>query len=96
MTTYDRIKYLSEQRGIGTNLVTLYIPNATPNTIGIASNKLNFELGTASNIKSKEIRKSVIEALKSASYLLKTYRCTIPTPSNLVLCTGTTISGQHI
>lgn len=91
---YDKVKQLAEFRGTGTNLITMYLPHFNQNSAALALSKLNFELGTASNIKSKEIRKNVIEALKSASYKLKNY--TFNDYRDIVLCTGNTIDGQHI
>lgn len=82
---YKEIKELSSLRGTGTSLVTLYLQNTDSNSTSIALSKLNYELGTASNIKSKDVRKNVTEALKTTIYNLKS------SPYNkegLVFCSG--------
>ncbi len=45
-------------------------------------------MSTASNIKSKQVRKDVKSALKSSLHLLKTYRSAKTHTNGLVLCAG--------
>ena len=86
MTEYSLIKSLSEMKSSsgGTSLVTYYIPN----NIQMAIQKLNQELCTSYNIKSKAVRKDVIHALKSGIYVLKNYEGSID--NGIVLCSGIT------
>ena len=76
----------------GTSLITYYLLGNT--SIWLAVEKLNNELGTAKNIKSRVVRNDVIQALKSGLYQLKNY-CSQRTPENgLVLCSGNVIENR--
>ena len=55
-----------------TSMVSLFIPKDYD--IWLVSKKINDELGTASNIKSRENRQSVISALKSIQFHLKLFK----------------------
>ena len=54
MTDYLHIKQLSELKSISgcTSLITMFLRENDVNSINLALNKLNYEMGTASNIKS--------------------------------------------
>ena len=68
--TQELLKLLAQARSAttGTSLITLFI---TPNTdLWLSNKKLTTELSTASNIKSKQVRKAVITALKSCLQVL--------------------------
>ncbi len=52
------------------------------------------ELATASNIKSKHVRKHVIAALKSGMYKLKTYKKSKAPENGLILCCGDILVSQ--
>lgn len=54
---------------------------------------LNKELSTASNIKSKMVKKDVEQAIRGALYQLKNYANTIP-DTGLVLCSGSVIENK--
>ena len=86
MTVFSTIKSLSEMKSSsgGTSLVTYYIPN----NIQMAIQKLNQELCTSYNIKSKAVRKDVIHALKSGIYILKNYQGSLE--NGIVLFSGIT------
>ena len=56
---------LSNMRGMGTELVTLIIP--PDRAIHDVRQQLSQELGQASNIKSKQTRKHVSDAIESAA-----------------------------
>ena len=87
-TNKDFIKSLSNAKSMsrGTSLITYYLPSES--SIWLAVNKLNQELSTASNIKSKTVRKDVITALKSSLHILKTYKGSNAPSNGLVLCSG--------
>ena len=70
------IKHLAGVRGRHTELVTVYVP-AGYNLIKVAEQIRN-EQGTASNIKSKNVRKNVMSALEKITQHLKLYRETPP------------------
>lgn len=50
--------------------------------------KLTSELGTAANIRDKNVRKDVITALKSSLFALKNYSSHVAPTNGLVLCAG--------
>jgi len=75
----------------GTNLITLYIP-ANYN-LSLIVKQLNGELSTASNIKDKNVRKSVITTLKRSIENISTMPNIAPS-NGLVLCAGE--NGQHL
>ena len=76
---------LKSQTG-GTSLVTLYIPSGY--SLNLITKKLTTELSTGSNIKDKNVGKSVITALKSSLQLLKTTNGHNAPENGLVLCAG--------
>ena len=80
---------LKSQTG-GTSLVTYYIPSCYP--LALISKKINTEISTGNNIKDKNVSKSVLMALKSASQLLKTLKFHNAPNNGLVLCAGETES----
>jgi peptide chain release factor subunit 1 len=82
------IKSLDRARGNGTSMISLILP---PNSqIPQATKMLQEEYGTASNIKSRVNRLSVLSAITSAQQRLKQYR--MCPPNGLVLYTGTVIT----
>lgn len=68
---------LNAAEGNGTSLVTLCIAGGSQ--INLAQKLLTTELGTATNIKSRVNRQSVLSAIKSAQHKLKLYK---ETPEN--------------
>lgn len=92
MTSLETVSALAKCRSAinGTNLITLYIPMNY--NMDISIKQLNNELSTASNIKDKNVRKSVISTLKRSidnlSILPNNYS------NGLVLCSGE--NGQHL
>lgn len=71
------LRKLREYRGSGTQMISVYIPAGYP--IHETSGKLKEELGQASNIKSKQTRTNVMEALEKIINHLKMFR---KTPEN--------------
>jgi len=82
------IKSLEEARGNGTSMISLIIP--PKDQIVRAAKMLGDEYGTASNIKSRVNRLSVLGAITSAQQRLKLYN-KVP-PNGLVLYTGTVLT----
>ncbi|GLJ27730.1 hypothetical protein SUGI_0544180 [Cryptomeria japonica] len=82
------IKTLESATGSGTSMISLVIPPR--DQISRVSKMLGDELGTASNIKSRVNRQSVLGAITSAQQRLKLYS-KVP-PNGLVLYTGTIIT----
>jgi peptide chain release factor subunit 1 len=72
-----KIRKLSEYRGTGTQLVSVYIPSGYP--IPEITSKLREEVNQASNIKSKTTRTNVTSALEKIINYLKHFR---KTPKN--------------
>jgi peptide chain release factor subunit 1 len=70
------IKKLAAIRGRHTELITIYVP--TGSNLNIVADQVKQEQGTASNIKSKAVRKNVLGALEKISQHLKRYRQTPP------------------
>jgi len=66
------LRNLKKMRGIGTELISLYIPPSYP--IAEVTNKLRDELGQASNIKSKTTRLNVQAAIEKIIQYLKLFR----------------------
>jgi peptide chain release factor subunit 1 len=89
--TFKRtIEDLGSYRGMGTELVTLYIPPTRQ--ISDAAGMLRDELGQASNIKSKQTSTAVSSALTSMLAKLKNYKMT---PENgIALFVGTVSTGS--
>lgn len=85
LQTLTELSQVRSQSG-GTSLVTLYI--SSKSALWLASDKLISELSTASNIKSKSVRKDVIQALKSGLQQIKTYKSSTSPENGLVLCAG--------
>lgn len=71
------IKKLSKYSGVGTQLISAYIPAGSP--VHEMTNKLREEISQASNIKSKSTKLNVIGALERIIQNLKQYR---KTPKN--------------
>ncbi len=71
-----QLKKLSEMKGNGTELVSVYIPAGYP--IHETANKLREEINQAGNIKSKTTRNNVIDALERIIAQLKMYKQTPP------------------
>ena len=84
------IKSLEQARGNGTSMISLIIP--PKGQVQMVSKMLGDEYGTASNIKSRVNRLSVLGAITSAQQRLKLYN-KIP-PNGLVLYTGTILTDE--
>jgi peptide subunit release factor 1 (eRF1) len=85
MISSELIKKISVLRSSinGTDLLTLYIP---PNySLSLVSESITTELGTASNIKDKNVRKSVISSLKSCQQTIKSCKYNKAPENGLVL-----------
>lgn len=78
------IKALESARGAGTSMISLIMP--PKDQVARVSKMLGDEFGTASNIKSRVTRLSVLSAITSAQQRLKLYN-KVP-PNGLVLYTG--------
>merc|ERR1719268_624537 len=84
------IKKLSKQRGNGTSMISLIIP--PKDQIARVNKMLSDEYGTASNIKSRVNRLSVLSAITSAQQRLKLYN-KVP-PNGLVIYCGTIVTEE--
>ena len=84
------IKRLSEARGNGTSMISLIIP--PKGQVAQVNNLLLQEHGTASNIKSRVNRLSVLSAITSVRERLKLYN-KIP-PNGLVIYCGTVVTDE--
>ncbi|KAF9616815.1 hypothetical protein IFM89_032665 [Coptis chinensis] len=82
------IKALEAARGNGTSMISLIMPPR--DQIARVTKMLGDEFGTASNIKSRVNRQSVLGAITSAQQRLKLYN-KVP-PNGLVLYTGTILT----
>lgn len=82
------IKALEAARGNGTSMISLIVPPG--DQISRVNKMLAEEYGTASNIKSRVNRQSVLAAITSAQQKLKLYN-KVP-PNGLVLYTGTVVT----
>lgn len=82
------IRALDAARGNGTSMISLIIPPG--DQISRVGKMLADEYGTASNIKSRVNRQSVLAAITSAQQRLKLYN-RVP-PNGLVLYTGTIVT----
>jgi peptide chain release factor subunit 1 len=82
------IKKLSAARGNGTSMISLIIP--PKGQISLTQQMLQGEYGTASNIKSRVNRLSVLSAIVSTQQRLKLYS-NVP-PNGLVMYCGTVIT----
>ncbi|KAI8617784.1 peptide chain release factor eRF1/aRF1 [Chytriomyces sp. MP71] len=84
------IQGLSEARGNGTSMISLVLPPGSQ--ISQAAGMLATEYGTASNIKSRVNRLSVLSAITSTQQRLKLYtRCP---PNGLVIYCGTILTAD--
>ncbi|EJD46105.1 peptide chain release factor eRF/aRF subunit 1 [Auricularia subglabra TFB-10046 SS5] len=84
------IKQLDAARGAGTSMISLIIP--PKDQISRVQNMLTQEYGTASNIKSRVNRLSVLAAITSTQQRLKLYN-RVP-PNGLVLFVGTILTDE--
>lgn len=84
------VKGLQEARGNGTSMISLVIP--PKGQINLTSKMLADEIGTASNIKSRVNRQSVLAAIGSAQQRLKLYNH-VP-PNGLVIYCGTVLTDE--
>lgn len=84
------IKALEAARGNGTSMISLIMPPR--DQISRVTKMLGDEFGTASNIKSRVNRQSVLGAITSAQQRLKLYN-KVP-PKGLVLYTGTVVNEE--
>ncbi|KAF6167246.1 hypothetical protein GIB67_005071 [Kingdonia uniflora] len=82
------IKALEAARGNGTSMISLIMPPR--DQVSRVNKMLGDEIGTASNIKSRVNRQSVLGAITSAQQRLKLYN-KVP-PNGLVLYTGTVVT----
>ncbi|CAL9204781.1 unnamed protein product [Musa hybrid cultivar] len=82
------IKALEAARGNGTSMISLIMPPR--DQVSRVTKMLGDEYGTASNIKSRVNRQSVLGAITSAQQRLKLYN-KVP-PNGLVLYTGTIVT----
>jgi peptide chain release factor subunit 1 len=82
------LEELKSKRGRGTELISVYIPQGFE--LAKVMEQLREELGTASNIKSKNTRKNVIDALERIIQFLKTYMETYrkPPPHGMAIFCG--------
>lgn len=71
----EELQKLKTYKGSGTSILTLTIPSKTQ--VSDVINHLQQEIGTASNIKDKSNRKSVIDALKTSISFFRGWK-TIP------------------
>ncbi|KAG8868805.1 Polypeptide release factor (eRF1) in translation termination [Tulasnella sp. 331] len=85
------IKSLNAARGAGTSMISLIIP--PKGQISQIQNMLTQEYGTASNIKSRVNRLSVLAAITSTQQRLKLYN-RVP-PNGLVLFVGTILTDEN-
>ena len=86
----EEIQALAKLRSAsrGTSLVTLLI---TPGTaLSLPREQVQQELATSKNIKSKNVRKDVADALKSCGQLLHSRHPDVAPGNGLVLCCGHT------
>ena len=85
------IKSLENARGNGTSMISLILP---PNSkIGDANKLLTDEMGTATNIKSRVNKLSVLSAIKSTQERLKLYK-SCPTNGLVIYC-GTILTNEN-
>ena len=82
------IKSLSIARGNGTSMISLIMPSTED--LGKINHMLTNEMGTASNIKSRVNRLSVLTAIKSTQERIKLYNNKMPKNGLVVYC-GTVI-----
>merc|ERR1711966_123716 len=85
------IKSLQEARGNGTSMISLILP--PKDDVARANKMLGDEMGTASNIKSRVNRLSVLSAIKSTQERLKLYH-RVPKNGLVVYC-GTILTDEN-
>lgn len=78
------VKMLSEAKGNGTSMISLIIP--PDKSLSVVTNMLTTEYGTATNIKSRVNRLSVLSAITSTQQKLKQYK-KVP-PNGIALYCG--------
>ena len=88
--TLQLIKMLNEAKGNGTSMISLILPPKSQ--IAQTQTMLQTEYGTASNIKSRVNRQSVLGAITSAQQRLKLY--TKVPPNGLIVYTGTVVTDE--
>jgi len=76
----------------GTSLITYYLQGGS--SMWLAVDKLNNELSTASNIKSRVVRKDVEQAIRSSLYQLKNCKSQTVPENGFVLCSGNVIENK--
>lgn len=81
---------LNEAKGNGTSMISLILPPKSQ--ISQTQTMLQTEYGTASNIKSRVNRQSVLGAITSAQQRLKLYN-KVP-PNGLIVYTGTVVTDE--
>lgn len=86
-----QLTYLRDSKGNGTSMITLILPPR--DQIPKAQKMLVDEYGTASNIKSRVNRLSVLSAITSAQHKLRTFKC-VP-PNGLAIFVGTIIDSNN-
>jgi peptide chain release factor subunit 1 len=84
------IKMLNDAKGNGTSMISLILPPKSQ--ISQTQTMLQTEYGTASNIKSRVNRQSVLGAITSAQQRLKLY--TKVPPNGLIVYTGTVVTDE--
>ena len=84
------IKMLTDARGNGTSMISLIMP--PKDQVARVNKMLADEYGTASNIKNRVNRQSVLSAITSAQQRLKLYN-KVP-PNGLVVYTGTIVTDE--
>jgi len=85
------IKSLMEARGNGTSMISLILPPKSQ--ISMAAKMLADEYGTASNIKSRVNRQSVLDAITSTQQRLKLFN-NVPTNGLVIYC-GTVLTDDN-
>jgi len=85
------IKSLEAARGNGTSMISLILPPKSQ--ISMAAKMLADEYGTASNIKSRVNRQSVLDAITSTQQRLKLFN-SVP-PNGLVVYCGTVLTDDN-
>ncbi len=87
-----RINKYKDLKGNGSSVITLLLPPGEQ--ISKINNMLTTEYGTASNIKSRVTRQSVIDAISSIQSKLKLYR-NVPENGLVILCGNVEIDGKE-
>ena len=89
-TQMELLKQLSLEKSLtgGTSLITIYVPSNY--ALSLVTQNLTSELSTASNIKDKSVRKSVISSLKSCLVMVKSLKWNNAPENGLVLLSGET------